>query len=107
MSVIGSAYFETYLRKLCGARNQEPHPHLAAAWPTWTERTLAHFKTEPSDGSRSFAVNSPRNWEELEGFFKWFQKLPFDQWTNDEDQAKGRKLAAAFVDEFSTCWFPR
>ncbi|KAI6777426.1 hypothetical protein HG530_001371 [Fusarium avenaceum] len=107
MSVIGSAYFETYLRKLCGARNQEPHPHLAAAWPAWTERVLAHFKTEPSDGSRSFAVNSPRNWEELEGFFKWFQKLPFDQWTNDEDQAKGRKLAAAFVDEFSTCWFPR
>ncbi|KAF4960420.1 hypothetical protein FSARC_10480 [Fusarium sarcochroum] len=107
MSVIGSAYFETFLRKLAGARNQEPHPHLAAAWPIWAERVLAQFNTEPLDGSWNYGVNFPRNWEELEAFYKWYQELPFDQWTSVDDRKKGHKLAVAFIEEFSTCWFPR
>ncbi|KAJ3539274.1 hypothetical protein NM208_g5552 [Fusarium decemcellulare] len=107
MSVIGSAYFETYLRRLSGARNQDPHPHLAAAWPAWAERACAHFRTEPDDGSRSYGINFPRNWEELSGFYLWFQNLPFDQYTSAEDREKGHRIAEAFVDEFSTLWFPR
>ncbi|KAM0433332.1 hypothetical protein ACHAPT_004208 [Fusarium lateritium] len=107
MSIIGSAYFETYLRKLVGARNQEPHPHLAAALPAWVERTSAHFRTEPSDGSRSYGINSPRNWTELEAFYLWHQALPFDSFTNAEDREKGHKIAEAFLDEFATLWFPR
>ncbi|KAF4880017.1 hypothetical protein CGCSCA1_v001139 [Colletotrichum siamense] len=107
MSVIGSAVFETYLRKLVGAKNQMPHPHVAAAWPAWAERVLAQFRTEPADGSRSFGVNFPRTWDELEGFYRWFQDLPFDKWTNSEDREKGHAIAEAFVNQFSTLWFPK
>ncbi|KAM6506718.1 hypothetical protein FSOLCH5_013693 [Fusarium solani] len=107
MSLIGSAYFETYLRKLVGARNQEPHPHVAAALPAWTERICAYFRTEPADGSRSYGINFPRNWTELEAFYRWHQALPFDTYTNAEDRQKGHKIACAFVDEFATLWFPR
>lgn len=107
MSVIGSAYFETYLRRLAGARNQEPHPHIAEAWPIWAERTCSHFRTEPTDGSRSYGVNFPRNWDELEDFYKWYQELPFEEYTNSKDCQKGREIAQAFIDQFSTLWFPR
>ncbi|KAF0327075.1 reductase [Colletotrichum asianum] len=78
MSVIGSAVFETYLRKLVGAKNQKPYPHVAAA-----------------------------TWDELEGFYRWFQDLPFDEWTNPEDREKGHAIADAFVNQFSTLWFPK
>lgn len=107
MSVIGSAYFETYLRRLAGARNQEPHPHLAEAWPIWAERTCSHFQTEPADGSQSYSVNFPRTWEELKDFYKWYQQLPFEEYTNSEDRQKGHEIAQAFIDQFSTLWFPR
>ncbi|KAF5500110.1 hypothetical protein CGCS363_v007238 [Colletotrichum siamense] len=107
MSVIGSAVFETYLRKLVGAKNQKSHPHVAAAWPAWAERVLAQFRTEPADGSRSFGVNFPRTWDELEAFYRWFQDLPFDKWTNSEDREKGRAIAEAFITQFSTLWFPK
>lgn len=107
MSVIGSAVAEIYLRKLVGAKNQRHHPHVAAAWPEWAERTLAHFRTEPSDGGRSYGVNFPRNWDELEAFYYWFQQLPFEEWTNEEEKAKGHIIAEAFVEQFSTLWFPK
>ncbi|EGU86228.1 hypothetical protein FOXB_03250 [Fusarium oxysporum f. sp. conglutinans Fo5176] len=107
MSVIGSAYFETYLRRLVGARRQEPHPHLAAAWPAWAERVCAHFRTEPTDGSRSYGINFPRNGTELGEFYRWFQDLPFEEYTNAEDRKKGHQLAEAFLDQFSKLWFPR
>ncbi|KAF4420056.1 hypothetical protein CFRS1_v014891 [Colletotrichum fructicola] len=38
MAIIGAAYFETYLRKLVGARRTEPHPNVQRAWPEWGER---------------------------------------------------------------------
>ncbi|KAI8722925.1 hypothetical protein NCS52_00438000 [Fusarium sp. LHS14.1] len=107
MSVIGSAYFETYLRKLVGAWNQEPHPHLAAAWPAWAERVCSHFRTEPGANFRDYGANFPRNWRELEDFYLWFQSLPFKEYTNDEDRQKGHEIAQAFLDQFSTLWFPR
>ncbi|TDZ32658.1 hypothetical protein C8035_v010995 [Colletotrichum spinosum] len=107
MSLIGSAFFETMLRKLVGARRADPHPVLAAAWPAWAERVLAHFRTEPADGGGSFAVNFPRDFDELERFYRWFQNLPMDRFTNDEDRRKGHELAEAFTRQFCELWFPR
>ncbi|KAJ0323193.1 hypothetical protein COL5a_008413 [Colletotrichum fioriniae] len=43
MSLIGSAYFETYLRDLVGARVRDIHPKLAAAWPAWAERAYLQW----------------------------------------------------------------
>ncbi|TDZ74791.1 hypothetical protein CTRI78_v000377 [Colletotrichum trifolii] len=107
MSLIGSAFFETMLRKLVGARRADPHPVLAAAWPAWAERVLAHFRTEPADGGGSFAVNFPRDFDELERFYRWFQNLPMDRFTNEEDRRKGHELAEAFTRQFCELWFPR
>lgn len=107
MSLIGSAYFETYLRDLVGARVRDIHPKLAAAWPAWAERACAHFRSEPEDGSRSFGVNFPRDWKELEAFHKWYRELPFDKYTSEEERAKGAVISKGVVDQFAELWFPR
>ncbi|EXF85874.1 hypothetical protein CFIO01_11965 [Colletotrichum fioriniae PJ7] len=107
MSLIGSAYFETYLRDLVGARVRDIHPKLAAAWPAWAERACAHFRSEPEDGSRSFGVNFPRDWKELEAFHKWYRELPFDKYTSEEERLKGAVISKGVVDQFAELWFPR
>ncbi|KAK7438352.1 hypothetical protein CaCOL14_007793 [Colletotrichum acutatum] len=107
MSLIGSAYFETYLRDLVGARVRDIHPKLAAAWPAWAERVCAHFRSEPEDGSRSFGVNFPRDWKELEAFHKWYRELPFDRYTSEEERVKGAVISKGVVDQFAELWFPR
>ncbi|KAL0937267.1 uncharacterized protein CTRU02_206998 [Colletotrichum truncatum] len=107
MAIIGAAYFETYLRKLVGARRTEPHANVQKAWPEWGERVCAQLRTEPLDGSRSFGINFPRNWEELEGFYLWFQRIPMERYTNEEDRRKAHEISEAFTRQFSVLWFPR
>ncbi|KAF4849798.1 hypothetical protein CGCSCA4_v004233 [Colletotrichum siamense] len=107
MAIIGAAYFETYLRKLVGARRMEPHPNVQRAWPEWGERVCAQLRTEPLDGSRSFGVNFPRTWEEVEGFYLWFQRIPMERYTDDETRRKAHDASEAFIRQFSVMWFPR
>ncbi|KAJ9145431.1 Eukaryotic translation initiation factor 3 subunit M [Pleurostoma richardsiae] len=107
MAIIALSYFETWVRKVAGAKRQEIHPHVQAAWPAWGERLTGHFVSEPSDGSRSLGINYPRDWQELERFFFWFDEFPIEEQMTPEQLQKGHETAEAFIDQFCELWFPR
>ncbi|KAK0638135.1 hypothetical protein DIS24_g10116 [Lasiodiplodia hormozganensis] len=106
MALVGAAYFEALVRKIVGARN-DVNPKVKAAWPEWCERVAGHFVTEPSDGSRSYGINFPRNWDELEAFFYWFDGIAFEEQSTPELLQKGHETAEAFIDQFCELWFPK
>lgn len=106
MAIIGAAYFETLVRRSVGARN-EVDPKVKAAWAEWCERVVAHFRTEPSDGGRSYGVNFPRGWDECEAFFWWFDGMAFEEQSTPELLQKGHETAEAFIAQFCELWFPR
>lgn len=106
MAIIGAAYFETLVRRSVGARN-DVDPKVKAAWAEWCERVVAHFRTEPSDGGRSYGVNFPRSWDECEAFFWWFDGMAFEEQSTPELLQKGHETAEAFIAQFCELWFPR
>lgn len=106
MAVVGASFFEAWMRRVVGAR-KGIHPKVQAAWPKWGERLVSHFRTEPSDGSRSYGINYPRTWEELEAFFFWFNSIPFNEYVSSEQRRKGHETAEAFIRQFCELWFPK
>jgi hypothetical protein len=105
-AIILLSWYESYMRRLVGA-NRDIHPHLKEAWPEWGERLTAHFRSEPSNGSMSFGVNYPRNWDELDRFAKWFIAADFEDQRTEEDVRKGHETSEAFIKQFNELWFPR
>jgi hypothetical protein len=72
----------------------------------WGERLTSHFRTEAGDGFRTFGLNYPRTWDEIEKFFYWFDDFPYEDQTTPEQKRKGHETAEAFIKQFCELWFP-
>lgn len=107
MTIIGISYFDTWARRVVGARCQTPHPKIRAAYPIWGEQLASHFRTEPSHGSQSFGNNYPRDWDEVERFFNWLQDFPYENQTSPEQKRIGHESAELFIRQFCEFWFPK
>jgi hypothetical protein len=106
MAVILLSWYEQYMRKEVGAKN-EIHPQLKKAWPAWGERITGWFRGEPRDGSQSYGINYPRNFDEIDATAQWFIDFDFDDQRTQEDVRKSHETAESFISQFCELWFPR
>lgn len=107
MTIIGQSYFDTWVRRVVGARNQKPHPKVQAAYPLWGEQITACFQLDPGGNARTMGINYPRTWSELEEFFYWLEEYPFELQTSSADRQTGHDCAESFIKQFCELWFPR
>jgi hypothetical protein len=105
-AIILLSWYESYIRRTVGAKNDIPLQQKKA-WPEWGERVTAHFRSEPTNGSSSFGNNYPRNWNELDRFANWFIDADFEDQRTEEDITKGHETAEAFINQWNELWFPR
>lgn len=102
-----TASHATWIRSKPQRPPDEVDPKAKTAWAEWCERVVAHFRTEPSDGGRSYGVDFPRGWGECEAFFWWFDGMAFEEQSTPELLQKGHETAEAFIAQFCELWFPR